>query len=81
MSANPFRRVLPNYIFTYLPIVVVMIVNPILYWKTSERVINNSNFILDKSYLYKIQYFKCHTLLVIISGTTINCFNIGKVYN
>ncbi|XP_035708799.1 G-protein coupled receptor 143 isoform X2 [Folsomia candida] len=36
MLTNPFRRILPNYIFTYLPILTVMLVNPILYWRTSH---------------------------------------------
>jgi len=37
MGTNAFARILPNYIFTYLPIAVVMIANPILYLKAAHK--------------------------------------------
>lgn len=37
MGSSAFARILPNYFFTYLPIVMVMIINPILYWKTAIK--------------------------------------------
>ncbi|CAL8137348.1 unnamed protein product [Orchesella dallaii] len=36
-GSSAFARILPNYFFTYLPIIIVMIVNPVLYWRTSIK--------------------------------------------
>lgn len=38
MGTSAFARILPNYFFTYVPIIIVMIVNPVFYWRTSIKV-------------------------------------------
>lgn len=74
MLTNPFRRILPNYIFTYLPILTVMLVNPILYWRTSHAV--------RSSLLFMTKRFESNLIGLFSSspGGTTSRFRLGKIH-